>query len=148
FMGQLKNVPGSIPDKEKTRISDAYREAVAGQLIPAYKRLAEFLTSEYLPKARESIGLSAIPGGNDIYLYLVKSETTSDLSPDAIHALGLSELTRIESEMEAVKKQTGFSGSLRSFRDFLRTDPRFKFRDQDAMLAEFNRVKTVVDQHL
>jgi uncharacterized protein (DUF885 family) len=148
FMGQLKNVPASVPDKEKTRINDAYREAVAGQLVPAYKRLAEFLKTEYLPKARDSIGLSALPGGNEIYLYLVKSETTSDLSPDAIHTLGLSELARIESEMEAVKKQTGFSGSLQNFREFLRNDPRFKFKDQAAMLAEFNRVKSVVDQHL
>jgi len=147
-MGQLKNVPASVPDKEKTRINDAYREAVAGQLVPAYKRLAEFLKTEYLPKARDSIGLSALPGGNEIYLYLVKSETTSDLSPDAIHTLGLSELARIESEMEAVKKQTGFSGSLQNFREFLRNDPRFKFKDQAAMLAEFNRVKSVVDQHL
>ena len=148
FMRQLKNVPASIPEKERARIDGAYREAVAGQLIPAYKRLATFLRTEYLPRARESIGLSAIPGGNDIYLYLVKSETTSDLSPDAIHALGLSELARIESEMGAVKKQAGFSGSLQSFREFLRTDPRFKFRDQAAMLAEFNRVKSVVDEHL
>ena len=148
FMGQIKNVPASVPEKDKTRVSDAYREAVAGQLIPAYKRLVEFLKTEYLPKARDSIGLSAIPGGNEIYLYLVKSETTSDLSPDEIHALGLRELARIESEMEAVKKQTGFSGSLQNFREFLRTDPRFKFKDQAAMLAEFNRVKSMVDQHL
>jgi uncharacterized protein (DUF885 family) len=148
FMGPVKTIPDSITGKDRVRVDGAYREAVAGQLMPAYRRLADFLKNEYLPKARESIGLSAIPGGKDIYSYLVKSETTSDLSPIQIHGLGLTELKRIEAEMERVKTEAGFSGSLAQFRDFLRSDPRFQFKDSAAMLAEFNRVKGVVDAHL
>jgi uncharacterized protein (DUF885 family) len=148
FMAPVKNIPASITGKDRVRVDGAYREAVAGQLIPAYRRLADFLKSEYLPQARETIGLSAIPGGKQMYLYLVKSETTSDLSPIQIHGLGLTELKRIEAEMERVKTETGFPGSLAQFRDFLRTDPRFQFKDAAAMLAEFNRVKSVVDAHL
>jgi len=148
FMAPVKNIPDSITGKDRVRVDGAYREAVAGQLIPAYRRLADFLKNEYLPQARESIGLSAFPGGKEMYLYLVKSETTSDLSPIQIHGLGLTELKRIETEMELVKTEAGFSGSLAQFRDFLRSDPRFQFKDSAAMLAEFNRVKSVVDAHL
>ncbi|MEA2824900.1 MAG: hypothetical protein QOF03_1382 [Alphaproteobacteria bacterium] len=148
FMAPVKNIPDSITGKDRARVDGAYREAVAGQLIPAYRRLADFLKNEYLPQARESIGLASIPGGKEMYLHLVKSETTSDLSPIQIHGLGLTELKRIEAEMDRVKAETGFSGSLAQFRDFLRSDQRFQFKDSAAMLAEFNRVKNVVDAHL
>jgi uncharacterized protein (DUF885 family) len=148
FMAPVKNIPDSITGKDRVRVDGAYREAVAGQLIPAYRRFADFLKNEYLPQARESIGLASIPGGKEMYLYLVKSETTSDLSPIQIHGLGLTEIKRIESEMDKVKGEAGFSGSLAQFRDFLRSDPRFQFKDSAAMLAEFNRVKNVVDAHL
>ena len=148
FMGALKSMPVSIAGSERERIGGAYREAVEGQLIPAYRKLAVFLKTEYLPNARDSIGLSTIPGGTEMYLYLVKSETTSDLFPDEIHALGLSELARIEAEMEREKHAAGFSGTLDEFREFLRSDPRFKFKDPAAMMAEFNRVKKLVDERL
>ena len=148
FMAPVKNLPAAIGGAERQRIEAAYREAVEGQLVPAYQRLLTFFRTEYLPRARANFGLSGIPGGREMYLYLVKSETTSDLTPDAIHALGRAELQRIETAMEAVKQETGFRGSLAQFRDFLRDDPQFKFRDSAAMLAEFNRVKTVVDGNL
>jgi uncharacterized protein (DUF885 family) len=150
FMSPVKNMPGSIGtgDRDRSRIDGAYREAVTGELVPAYRRLAQFLKTEYLPKARENIGLSTLPNGKEMYLYAVKSETTSDLTPDAIHALGLKELTRTEAEMEKVKKEAGFGGTLEQFRAFLKTDARFQFKDQAAMMAEFTRVKRVVDDHL
>lgn len=148
FMGPLRNMPAVIGGAERERIEGAYREAVEGQLVPAYRRLLTFFRNEYLPHARGAFGLSGIPGGKEMYLYLVKSETTSDLTPEAIHALGLTELARIEGAMEQVRKEAGFAGSLAQFRDFLRNDPQFKFRDSAAMLAEFNRVKTVVNGNL
>ena len=148
FMQPLKNMPRVIAGAERERIEGAYREAVEGQLVPAYRRLLTFLKAEYLPRARETFGLSGVPGGKDMYLYLVKSETTADLTPDAIHALGRSELARIEAAMETAKKEAGFAGSLAQFRVFLRDGPQFKFKDSAAMLAEFNRVKTVVNGNL
>ena len=148
FMMPRKTMPDNISEAERARIDGAYREAVEGQLVPAYRRLHDFLKNEYLPHARESIGLSGIPGGKDMYLYLVKSETSSDLTPDAIHALGLADLKRIEAEMERVKTETGFSGSLADFREFLHRDPRFKFKDRAAMLAEFTNVKERVETRL
>ncbi len=147
FMRPVKDA-SKIAAADRARIVESYREAVSGELIPAYRRLAEFLKTEYLPHARESPGLAAIPGGKEMYLYLVKSETTTDLSPDAIHALGLKEIARIESEMEAVKKEAGFSGSLDAFRQYLKTDSKFKFKDEAAMRAEFTRVRDAALEHL
>ncbi len=148
FIGPAKNMPAAITGPERARITAAYREAVAGEVIPAYRRLADFLKNEYLPKARDSIGLSAMPGGKEMYLHLVKSETTETLSPEQIHALGFSDLARIEREMEDAKSTAHFPGTLAQFRDFLRSDARFKFKDEAAMTAEFNRVKNVVESHL
>ena len=88
-MRPVKNLSDKMPEDDRTRITEAYRTAVSGELIPAYRRLATFLKTEYLPHAREGAGLAGIPGGKEMYLCLVKSETTSDLSPNAIHALGM-----------------------------------------------------------
>jgi uncharacterized protein (DUF885 family) len=148
FSEPAKHIPAAISGTERSRIIAAYREAVAGEVIPAYRTLADFLKDEYLPKARASIGLSAMPGGKEMYLHLVKSETTENLKPEEIHALGLSELTRIEREMEEAKVAAHFPGTLAQFRDFLRSDARFKFKDEAAMTTEFNRVKTAVESHL
>ena len=112
FMQPVKNIPAEIADKERARVEDAYRAAVTGELLPAYRRLSAFLNAEYLPHARDTVGLGGLAGGKDLYRYLVKTETTSDLSPDEIHALGLRELSRIEGQMEQAKRDAGFSGSL------------------------------------
>ena len=147
FLGPVKNMPASIKDADRARLASAYTRAVDDTVIPAYRRLADFLKNEYLSRARASAGMSALPGGKDMYLTLVHNNTTEKLTPEAIHALGLKEIDRITAEMETAKKEAGFTGSLADFDKFLRADPRFKFRDQAAMLAEFVRVKGVVLAH-
>lgn len=148
FMQPVKSMPPEISGKERSRIESAYHAGVADELIPAYRRLSVFLKTEYLPHATERPGLSAIPGGKELYRYLVHTETTSDLSPDAIHDLGMKELRRIESGMEKAKEDAGFHGSLTQFRQYLHSDPKFRFKDPGAMLAEFTRVKNTVATHL
>ena len=141
FMGPVKNMPDTIKGKARARVAASYRKAVATTVVPAYKKLGTFLKNEYLPKSRDSVGLSEIPGGKALYLYLVKSHTTTDMTPEQIHAFGLQEVTRDLKEMEKVKNETGFKGSLDEFRTYLRSDPKFKFKDADAMKTEFERVK-------
>ena len=148
FLQPVKEISASITGNDRRRVTDAYRAAVLGELIPAYRKMSDFLETEYLPHANGAPGLSAIPGGKDLYRYLVKSETTSDLSPDEIHALGLQELARIERDMEQAKIDAGFHGSIAEFRHYLQTDPKFKFKDRAAMQAEFEHVRDVVSQHL
>ncbi len=147
-MEPVKAIPAAITGKERARVEDAYRAAVSGELIPAYRRFSQFLKTEYLPHAVDAPGLGSVPGGKELYLYLVKTETTSDLTPDQIHALGLQELSRIEAQMEQAKNDAGFRGSLAEFRQYLHSNPKFKFKDRAAMLAEFNRVRTAVSEHL
>jgi uncharacterized protein (DUF885 family) len=147
FLLPLKTMPDGLSGEDRARVSNSYRAAVMGELIPAYRRLGDFLKIEYLPNARKSAGLSGIPGGKEMYLHLVRSNTTTELTPDEILDIGLAELKRIEIEMEKTKQLAGFSGSLKAFREFLKTDARFKFKDEAAMRAEFARVRdTVLEQ--
>jgi uncharacterized protein (DUF885 family) len=148
FLLPLKTMPDGFNPADRARITETYRAAVLGELIPAYRRLSEFLKTEYLPNARKTAGLFGIPNGRDMYLYLVRSNTTTELSPDEILDIGLAELKRIEGEMERTKQAAGFSGSLKAFREFLKTDARFKFKDEDEMRAEFVRVRDVVLEKL
>jgi uncharacterized protein (DUF885 family) len=141
-------MPDGFNQADRARITETYRAAVLGELIPAYRRLSEFLKTEYLPNARKTAGLSGVTGGRDMYLYLVRSNTTTELSPDEILDIGLAELKRIEGEMEKTKKAAGFPGSLKDFREFLKTDARFKFRDEAQMRAEFIRVRDSVLEKL
>ena len=148
FMQPVKSIPAAISGNERSRIESAYHAAVADNLIPAYRRLSVFLKTEYLPRASEQPGISAIPGGRELYRYLVRNETTSDLSPDSIHEIGMKELSGIEIEMEKAKEDAGFHGSLAEFRQYLHSDPKFRFKDPAAMLTEFTRVKNAVASHL
>ena len=148
FLLPLKTMPDGVAEPDRNRIADSYRAAVMGELIPAYRRLGEFLKTEYLPNARQGAGLAAIPGGRDVYLYLVRSNTTTNFSPDEILDIGLAELKRIEGEMEKTKRDAGFAGSLKAYCEFLKTDARFKFKDEAAMRAEFMRVRDAVLEQL
>ncbi|MGQ0742460.1 MAG: DUF885 domain-containing protein [Alphaproteobacteria bacterium] len=148
FLSPVKNMPGSIKGSTRARLVRAYRSTVENALAPAYRQLAQFLKTEYLPKARDSVGISAIPGGKDAYLYLVKSYTTTGMTPEQIHELGLKEVARIQKEMEKVKRETGFKGTLDEFRAYLRSDPKFKFKDADAMKAEFERIKKQSEENV
>ncbi len=141
FMGPVKNMPDTIKGSDRERITKEYRDTVANAVIPAYRRLADFLKNEYLAKARDSVGLSAMPGGHEMYLYLVRHHTTEDTPPEEFHRIGLEEVARIRAEMERVKKKTGFKGDLAAFRAYLRNDPRFKFNSRDEMMAAYQAVK-------
>ncbi|HEY4126402.1 MAG TPA: DUF885 domain-containing protein [Rhizomicrobium sp.] len=148
FMGPVKNMPDTIKGEDRARIAREYRDTVVGDVLPAYRRLASFLKREYLPKARGSVGLSAIPGGREMYLHLVRHHTTEDTTPEQFHQIGLAEVARIRREMERVKDSTDFKGDLASFRAFLRNDPRFKFKSRDEMMAAYEAVKEKIAAEL
>lgn len=144
FMGPVKNMPDTIKGDDRARIAKEYRETVANVVIPAYRRLADFLKNEYLAKTRDSVGLSAIPGGHEMYLYLVRHHTTEDTSPEDFHRIGLAEVARIKAEMERVKDKIGFKSDLPAFRAYLRNDPKFKFKSRDEMMAAYRDVKAKI----
>ncbi|MEH3122182.1 MAG: DUF885 domain-containing protein [Sphingomonas phyllosphaerae] len=126
FYGPVKTFPAAIPAADQTRLRAAYTRQISEVLNPVQQRLRTFLQDEYLPVARDSVGLSAMPGGAKLYDYLIESNTTLPLKADAVHKLGLSEVARITREMETQKAKVGFKGTLPEFFTFLRTDKRFQ----------------------
>ena len=137
FYKPVRKFPDSIAAPDRARLTAAYAAFVRDRLIPAHMRLRDFLRKEYLPRARESVGLAQLAGGAELYRHLVASSTTTDMAPEAIHALGLAEVDRIHSEMEKVKAAVGFKGSLQDFAAYLRTDTRFAPASADAMRDAF-----------
>jgi len=137
--------PATIPAADQARLKEAYRAAVADKINPAFTRLRDFLKAEYLPVARDSVGLGQMKGGPGLYRHLVRNTTTTDLTPDAIHAIGLSEVARITKGMETVKNQVGFKGNLKQFFDFIRTDAQFKPKSKQDLTDRYYAVGKAVD---
>jgi uncharacterized protein (DUF885 family) len=133
FLKPVAKFPAGIPAAEQARLRAAYTDSVTTELRPALTRLRSFIATEYLPKARESVGLSAMPGGDKLYAYLAEQSTTTNLTPDQIHRIGLDEVRRLHSEMEQVKTQVGFTGTLKEFFEHIRTDPKFKPKSREAL---------------
>ncbi|HMC18130.1 MAG TPA: DUF885 domain-containing protein, partial [Gemmatimonadales bacterium] len=126
--------PPAIPASERERLTRAARDAYTQRVAPAYRKLYDYVTGTYIPKTRESIGMRELPDGPAWYGYRVRQFTTTSLSPDQIHALGLREVKRIRGLMDSVIASTGFKGSFADFARFLRTDPQF-FYDDSASLV-------------
>ncbi|MCG6873094.1 MAG: DUF885 domain-containing protein [Gammaproteobacteria bacterium] len=148
FATPLKNFPDGIPAAKRQRLTAAYHKLIAEVLVPAYERLHAFLKEAYLPRCRDTAGLMHLPGGADWYAYNVRSVTTTDLSPDQIHEIGLKEVERITAEMETVKREIGFDGSLTDFFDYLRTAPENYFDKEADLLAAYQDIKRRVDARL
>ncbi|HEY0311846.1 MAG TPA: DUF885 domain-containing protein [Allosphingosinicella sp.] len=137
FYKPVTHFPAAIPAAEQARLKAQYAAFIRDRLNPAHAHLRDFIKAEYLPHARDSVGLGQMKGGPALYRYLVEQNTTTQMTPQEIHALGLREVDRIHGEMEKVKNAVGFKGDLHQFADFLRTDPRFKPATAAAMRDAF-----------
>ena len=137
FYKPIEKFPASIPPAEQKRLSAAYADFIRQRLIPAHTRLRDFIKTTYLPRARDSVGLGQMPGGPALYRYLVESSTTTAMTPEAIHALGLTEVDRIHNEIAKVQTTVGFKGTLQQFADVMRTDPKFAPASAAAMHDAF-----------
>lgn len=118
------------------------------QVNPAYTEFRNFLASAYLPAARDEPGIGSLPGGDELYRFLVERFTTTDLTPEAIHAIGEAEVARLLEEMEAVKDSVEFEGDLQAFNDFLRTDPQFYYDTPEALYEGYLAVSKRLDPKL
>ncbi len=146
MMKPVQKFPEGISAADQARLKGEYAAMIGERVNPALLRLRDFLANEYLPVARDSVGLSDMPGGADLYRYLVASTTTTSLTPDEIHNTGLAEVARILKGMDAVKARVGFKGDRAAFFDHLRSDPRFKFASAQAMGDAFRTTGTKVDK--
>ena len=124
------------------------KEFIEDELMPSYKELSTFLKNEYIPNSRDSIGLSGVPDGKAWYEFKARSFTTTNLTPDEIHELGLKEIKRIRKEMEDVIKEVEWDGDFRSFLDFLRTDPQFYYETGEELLAAYRAMAKKIDAYM
>ena len=147
FMAPTKAFPEGFTDADKARLTAAY-EAKTREIYAANTRLRDFLRDEYLPVARESVGLSQMKGGAELYALLVEDSTTLPLDPETIHQLGLSEVARIKSGMEKIKAEVGFSGTLNEFFDYVRTDARFQPESREALTESYYEIGRAVDKKI
>ncbi len=145
MMEPVAKFPDTITPADQARLKADYAKAIATQVNPALLRLRDFLKTEYLPAARASVGLGQMPGGPALYKYLIASTTTTDLTAEQIHELGLSEVARITKGMEAVKRQVGFKGTLAEFFEDLRTNPKFQPVSKQALTDSYFVVGKRVD---
>ena len=142
------NFRPSIPVTEQARLQSEAKAALRESVLPAVRRLHEFWVKEYYPKTRETIAWTAVPQGKEWYAHNVRRETTTNLTPDQIHEIGLSEVKRIRGEMEKIKAATGFTGTLEEFFTFLRTDPRFFYDTREQLLVAYRDISKRVDPEL
>jgi uncharacterized protein (DUF885 family) len=145
YIGPLKNFPASFSDADKARLTTETTAAVRDAIFPAYMRMRDFLRDDYLPVAREGVGLVHMAGGPVLYRYLIEANTTLPLTADDVHNLGLSEVARITREMETIKAKVGFKGTLGAFFDDQRTNPKFQFASKDDMRDTFLAIGKRVD---
>jgi uncharacterized protein (DUF885 family) len=145
FWLPLTKLPADIGAADQARLKTAYRTEMQDKLIPVFKKLRAFLNDEYLPAARDSVGLNGLRGGDKLYALLAEQQTTTSMTPEQIHQLGLSEVARITAEMEKVKAEVGYQGDLHAFFQHLRTDAQFKPKTKDELRRAYEDAGRRID---
>ncbi len=148
FYKPFEGFPAAMSAPDRQRLTAAAQAAIKKSVVPAYQSLLRFLETEYLPASRAGIGASDLPDGVAFYQDRIRYFTTLELSPQAIHATGQSEVKRIRAEMDSVVHKTGFKGTFRQFIEFLRSDPRFYVTSPQALLEKSALVLKRMDGEL
>jgi uncharacterized protein (DUF885 family) len=144
----LASMPDTIPAAQQEEFRNRARTIIRDQILPVHRETVTFIESEYLPAARPGLGLRSVPGGEDLYRYLVRSYTTTDMTPEQIHELGNQEVARIRALMEEEIRASGFHGNFAAFQRFLRTDPQFYARTPEDLIEHASEVAKRADGQL
>ncbi|MCI0404656.1 MAG: DUF885 domain-containing protein [candidate division Zixibacteria bacterium] len=147
-LAAFKEFPGSIPAAEQEKIRKEAHSTYSREIVPVFEELANYLEKNYIPGCRAGIGLLELPNGKKWYAYLVKTYTTTAMTPEEIFNVGESEVRRIRAEMEKVIKETGFKGDFAAFSEFLRTDPKFYFTKAEELLEAYRDICKRADPEL
>ncbi len=148
LLASFQEFPAAIGASEQERLRSAARGVYRDRVRPALLRFHDYVTHTYLPACRTSIACSALPDGPAMYAYLARRSTTTDLTPQQIHEIGLREVARLRAEMDRLMKATGFSGSFREFNEFLRTDPRFHWKTAEDLVNGYRAIGKRTDPQL
>jgi uncharacterized protein (DUF885 family) len=148
YFAPVKQFPSTFAAADRERLTAAYARQLDTTLLPAYRRLRDFVRDDYLPQTRSTVAWTALPDGAAWYQYYVREHTTTTMSAEEIHQLGLSEVARIRGEMDRVRQQVGFKGDLPAFFEHLETDPQFYFTRGADLLEGYRTLKTRIDAAL
>jgi len=141
-------LPASIPEAQQAALRERAARAVAEGIMPQRREWARFLREDYLPRAPETLGLVHRPGGRELYAWLVRGFTTTDLTPDEVHAIGLEEVARIRGRMDTEMRAAGWTGDFAGFLNFLRTDPQFYTTTREDLLEKASEMAKRADDGL
>lgn len=148
FYDPFREFGDNIPAAEQQRLRNEALAAIRTVVLPAFDRMAVFFKEKYLPASRPAVGIGSTPGGKEHYAYLARQYTTTELTPEEIHQVGLSEVARIRAEMDKIIKQVGFKGTFAEFLTFLRTDPQFYYETPEELLEAYRAISKKIDPEL
>jgi uncharacterized protein (DUF885 family) len=148
LLAAFRRFPSNVPPDQQKKLHDEAVAAYEDEFLPAWKKLLTFFQTTYAPKARPDIGLSNLPGGREDYAILVRRQTTTNASPEEIHKIGEAEVQRLEAEMLAVARETGFAGTLGEFDKKLGDTPEQHFRSKDDMLVYCRNAAMIIQPEL
>jgi uncharacterized protein (DUF885 family) len=148
FFRPFKRIPESFSAADRERILAAGRDAISSQVVPSFRKMKEFFVKEYVPASYPEVGAWQMPDGAEMYAYEARLHTTTNLTPQQIHEIGLSEVKRIRAEMESIMGRVGFKGTLQEFFQYLRTDPRFYYKSPEELLDAYRALSKRIDPNL
>ena len=148
FFKPFKTFPDEVAVAERDRLSKAAREAITSGIVPAFQKLKTYFAVEYLPAAYKEVGIWQMPQGTELYAYRAERFTTTKMTPQEIHDLGLSEVARIRAEMQKIMEKVGFKGTLLEFFTKLRTDPQFFCKTPEELLETYRAVAKRIDPQI
>jgi uncharacterized protein (DUF885 family) len=148
FYRPFLKFPAGVPEADRTALQAEARETIAQRIVPAYRTLQAYFNAQYLPKTRAGIAVSDLPDGRAYYDFLAADYTTTRLTADQIHEIGLKEVARIRGEMEKIRVEVGFQGDLAAFFTHLRTDPKFFHKTPEALLDAYRAISKRIDPEL
>jgi uncharacterized protein (DUF885 family) len=148
FFRPFKRIPGSFSAADRERLLAAGRDAISSQVVPSFRRMREFFVKEYVPASYPEVGAWQMPDGAEMYAYEARRHTTTSLTPQQIHEIGLAEVKRIRTEMESIMRRVGFTGSLQEFFKYLRTDPKFYYKSPEELLDAYRALSKRIDPNL
>lgn len=148
FYRAFDDWPASIPADDRERLQAEAQRIIESSIVPAYRDLARYFERTYLPASRESIGASELPSGEAYYEYRTRSFTTTSMTPDEVHRLGLDEVARIKAEMQLIIDELEFDGGFEEFLEFLRSDSRFYYDSADELFDAYLAICKRIDPEL
>jgi uncharacterized protein (DUF885 family) len=145
FFKPFTHFAGSMGEADRQRLAAAAEQVIASEVIPCFRRFKEFFVKEYLPASPDKVGIWQLPDGEAMYRFAVHLHTTTQMTPEEIHQIGLSEVRRIRGEMQSIVDGLGYRGSLEGFGEFLRSDSQFYYQSPDELLLAYRAITRRID---